>query len=100
MKKLLATLFATMALVSASAGCKPTSVTPNGGEDCKAACVQARALGKLADCEDVARLADPTPSGTPCETWRCRQTIPPARNACIAKASVCDDARRCASVVE
>lgn len=100
MKKAFAILFVSLASLAAFGGCKPTSVTPNGGEDCKAACVQARALGKLDGCEDVAKLAEATPSGTPCETWRCRQSIPPARNACIAKASICDDARRCASVIE
>lgn len=100
MKTIVAVLLGTAIAALSTGGCKPTSVTPTGGEDCKAACIQARALGKLDGCEDVAKLADPTPSGTPCEEWRCRQTVPPARNACIARSPICDDARRCAEIDE
>ena len=82
-------------------GCKPneTPVHPNGGEDCVAACVQARAVCAAQECPtDVLDLAAPTPAGQTCEVWRCVQGYPHEKNACLARAATPSALRECKGI--
>ncbi len=93
-----------LVVVLAFAGCsgcgpKEKEVAPNGGEDCVAACVQARAVCAQQSCpDDVLDLSAPTPEGQACEVWRCRQGFPHEKNTCLAKATTPSALRACRGV--
>lgn len=74
-------------------------VTPSGGEDCIAACVQVRVICAAQECpDDIVRMSAPTPEGQPCEVWRCRQNYPAEKNTCIARARTSSEVRACNGV--
>lgn len=74
-------------------------VSPRGGVDCVAACVQIRAICDAQECSsDVRDMAAPSPGGKPCEEWRCLQGYPPEKNACLARARTPNEARACSGV--
>lgn len=88
-----------LGLSSCSGSSREVVVVPNGGDDCTAACVQARAVCAQQSCPaDVLRLSSETPDGQACETWRCRQGYPHEHNQCLARATTPSELQACKGV--